>query len=310
MEGEEKMKTREKLSELDKIFQEKREMLETSIRLKKSYWIKKNLAELIAKIAIFGKDISNIESPKILLDEAKETLEKWFLEKTNDGVNFTEIENFYDSWSKVYDSESNVAFPMEKRVLPRWFKYSGKKILDLGCGTGRYSIPLSRRNSVLGIDVSGEMLKIAREKAKKEKVNATFLKEDITKYSPKKKFDVIISMLVQDHIADLKKVSEVMSKASKIGTEIIISNIHPIHTMKSSKNLNRVKLSKTLNLSTNQYYHPLSEYMSLLVPKGFVLEDYAEPIFLEKDARRKEFRYLKKLAGKPIVSIYKFRRLK
>ncbi len=41
------------------------------------------------------------------------------------------------------------------------------KILDVGCGTGRHSIELTRRGySVTGIDLSESMLAFAREKAR------------------------------------------------------------------------------------------------------------------------------------------------
>jgi SAM-dependent methyltransferase len=43
---------------------------------------------------------------------------------------------------------------------------SGKRILDVGCGSGRYSIELAERGAeVVGIDCSKEMLRIARNLA-------------------------------------------------------------------------------------------------------------------------------------------------
>ncbi len=39
-------------------------------------------------------------------------------------------------------------------------------LVDLGCGTGRLLVPFAKRGyQVLGVDLSGEMLKVAREKA-------------------------------------------------------------------------------------------------------------------------------------------------
>ncbi|WP_132029753.1 class I SAM-dependent methyltransferase, partial [Keratinibaculum paraultunense] len=41
------------------------------------------------------------------------------------------------------------------------------KVLDVGCGTGNFSIKLAKMGcEVVGIDVSKEMLKVAEEKAK------------------------------------------------------------------------------------------------------------------------------------------------
>ena len=44
-----------------------------------------------------------------------------------------------------------------------------KNILELACGTGNLTIPLTKKNyDIAGIDISDEMLSVAREKAEKE----------------------------------------------------------------------------------------------------------------------------------------------
>jgi malonyl-CoA O-methyltransferase len=216
----------------------------------------------------------------------------------------------YNRWSKSYDFKPNLAVFLEEKVIVKWFNYKDKNILDLGCGTGRYSIPLGKNNSVVGVDISEGMLKIAKQKAIKNKVNISFIKQDITKYAAKDRFDVIVSMLVQDHIKNLKSLVKNIDKASKIGTELIISNVHPIHTLNTIKNKNKAIVAKDLKFSTDQYYHPLSEYMALLGRLGFVLEDYAEPLFLKKYLKIKAFSNLKHLVNKPIIAIYKFKKIR
>ena len=53
------------------------------------------------------------------------------------------------------------------------------QILDIGCGTGRHSIELSKRGYQLtGIDLSDTMLNKAREKALKEGLTIDFQKHD------------------------------------------------------------------------------------------------------------------------------------
>ena len=49
------------------------------------------------------------------------------------------------------------------------------------------------------------MLNKAKKKANKQRLKIEFKKADITEYKPKKKFDIIMSMLVLDHIKNLKK---------------------------------------------------------------------------------------------------------
>lgn len=40
----------------------------------------------------------------------------------------------------------------------------GARVLDAGCGTGHFSLPLAAGNAVVGVDFSGEMLAFARRK--------------------------------------------------------------------------------------------------------------------------------------------------
>ena len=53
-------------------------------------------------------------------------------------------------------------------------------LIDLGCGTGRLAIPFAQRGfSVLGVDLSAEMLRIAQEKARAANVNLQFLRANL-----------------------------------------------------------------------------------------------------------------------------------
>ena len=55
-----------------------------------------------------------------------------------------------------------------------------KNILELACGTGNLTIPLTKKNyDIAGIDISDEMLSGAREKAEKEGIELVLLQQDI-----------------------------------------------------------------------------------------------------------------------------------
>ncbi len=55
-----------------------------------------------------------------------------------------------------------------------------KNILELACGTGNLTIPLTKKNyDIAGIDISDQMLNVAREKAEKEGVELVLLQQDI-----------------------------------------------------------------------------------------------------------------------------------
>ena len=57
----------------------------------------------------------------------------------------------------------------------------GKRLLDLGCGTGCISIPLAQRGyQVTGVDISEEMLAAAREKSRALQLDIDWRKQDLT----------------------------------------------------------------------------------------------------------------------------------
>jgi 2-polyprenyl-3-methyl-5-hydroxy-6-metoxy-1,4-benzoquinol methylase len=69
------------------------------------------------------------------------------------------------------------------------------KILDVGCGTGRHSIELTRRGyNITGIDLSESQLKRAKEKAELLNLKINFLKEDARNLPFSKEFDVAIML--------------------------------------------------------------------------------------------------------------------
>lgn len=69
----------------------------------------------------------------------------------------------------------------------------GKDILDVGCGTGTLSRKLAMRGShVTAIDLSSDMLDIAREQAIKESVQIEFLEQSMDCLQLNKQFDLAV----------------------------------------------------------------------------------------------------------------------
>ncbi|NLE14546.1 MAG: methyltransferase domain-containing protein [Spirochaetales bacterium] len=69
------------------------------------------------------------------------------------------------------------------------------KVLDVGCGTGRHTIELSKRGySVTGIDLSEAQLRRAKEKAEQENLNIQFLQADARNLDFESRFDAAIML--------------------------------------------------------------------------------------------------------------------
>jgi SAM-dependent methyltransferase len=80
-------------------------------------------------------------------------------------LNRTAWDNIFKERGKVFSSIQE-GFP---RIVKFFKKNNVKRVLDLGCGSGRHLIHLSKHGfDVFGIDISKHGLKIAREWLNKE----------------------------------------------------------------------------------------------------------------------------------------------
>jgi SAM-dependent methyltransferase len=69
------------------------------------------------------------------------------------------------------------------------------RILDIGCGTGRHAIELSKRGyKVVGVDLSSEMLAVAKRKASEAGVKIDFRIGDACDLDFKEEFDLVIML--------------------------------------------------------------------------------------------------------------------
>lgn len=105
----------------------------------------------------------------------------------------------YESFAQVYD------LFMKDVPYDQWINYleeifdrfqvSPKLIAELGCGTGNITTRLAQKGfEMIGIDLSEDMLSIARDKAQKEKLNILYLLQDMRAFELYGTVDCIISL--------------------------------------------------------------------------------------------------------------------
>ena len=137
-----------------------------------------------------------------------------------------EIAERYDQW---YETKlgSFVDEVETKTALDLYQPQAGEIILDAGCGTGNFSIKLAQKGCmVTGIDISEEMLKKARCKAKNENLKIDFYKQNITDINfDNNVFDGVVSMATVEFVPDLDKAYQEMKRVTKPGGKILIGTI-------------------------------------------------------------------------------------
>ena len=78
------------------------------------------------------------------------------------------------------------------------------KILDIGCGGGLLSEPMSNLGAkVVGIDASNKNIEVAKLHAKKNNLKIEYLCTSPEKFNTEEKFDVILNMEIVEHVDDL-----------------------------------------------------------------------------------------------------------
>ncbi len=106
-------------------------------------------------------------------------------------------EELFENYSKTYDSEEFTKGTVgECDFIEKEINYDKTiNILDIGCGTGRHSIELSKRGYfVTGIDLSESQLRRAKQKASSESFKIDFKKHDARTLHYSNAFDLIIML--------------------------------------------------------------------------------------------------------------------
>ena len=117
-------------------------------------------------------------------------------------TNFQKNRHLFDRWAKSYDN-AVFQFWMKKFHAPAaaGLQLTSKtKVLDISCGTGELLKRLQGKAQLYGVDLSEEMLAVARTKLPKE---ATLLKADVHRLPFKDDFfDYVTSTEAFHHYHD------------------------------------------------------------------------------------------------------------
>ena len=108
----------------------------------------------------------------------------------------------------------------------------GISILDIGCGGGLLSEPMSRLGAkVVGIDASKKNIDVAKYHLKKSRLEIEYFNSTPENFNYKEKFDVILNMEIVEHVDNIDLFIKESSKLLKNSGVMFIATLN--QTLKS-----------------------------------------------------------------------------
>jgi malonyl-CoA O-methyltransferase len=138
----------------------------------------------------------------------------------------------YAAWAACYEEDGNPLIPLEGPAVAALFgPVAGKRVLDLGCGTGRHTLALAQAGAhVTALDQSPEMMALARRKLQDHPVEWLLHALPTPFPLPDDAFALVVAGLVVEHVADLPALLQEAARVLVPGGRLVLSALHPDRT--------------------------------------------------------------------------------
>jgi len=153
---------------------------------------------------------------------------------------FRKVSEYFEDIAADFDSYYEQPKGLFNKVINAWLRKPGlikrmeitmklinpnpgKRILDVGCGSGKLAIECARRGAeVYGVDVSKNMIRIAKEHCKRNNVKVEFIVGDALKELPKN-FDFSVALGVLEYLEQPDELLRNMLASVRNGGKVIFS---------------------------------------------------------------------------------------
>ena len=221
----------------------------------------------------------------------------------------------YELWADTYDDNAGNAVLLAEancvRPLIESHQLSGKRVLDAGCGTGRYVQFLLGRHpaTLIAFDPSSNMVQKAKEKVQEgEGVFLSIASVESLPFRPSS-FDFILCTLVLGHVVRLPASVHQLAATLKRGGFMVISAFHPFAQLLGWK---RTFRAGGKPYAAKYYKHLTSDYFSAFASCRLEVKSLLEPVVDEslktvydKAGRRDLF---EKYFGYPLVTVFELQK--
>jgi len=148
----------------------------------------------------------------------------------------SEVADAYNEWAESYDIDHNRTRDLAAQALRQAdLSFANRNVIEVGCGTGRNTEWLARpaagATDIVALDFSEEMLARARDHVRDPRVR--FIQHDIRATWPlaDASADVVIVMLVLEHVELLPPVFAEAARTLSAGGELFICELHPMRQL-------------------------------------------------------------------------------
>ncbi|MHA1278830.1 MAG: class I SAM-dependent methyltransferase [Candidatus Helarchaeota archaeon] len=135
--------------------------------------------------------------------------------------------------SRIEAHKKHSKLEINEWILKQLHLKNGEKVLDLGCGTGKQTIPFKKKvgieGTVIGMDISEELLEEAKKKAEDANVSIQFLVHDANNQFDFEDnyFDVISCCFAIYYIDDLERIMQEFDRILKPGGRLFLAGPAP-----------------------------------------------------------------------------------
>jgi predicted TPR repeat methyltransferase len=190
---------------------------------------------------------------------------------------FKDYADFHDSLyeDKNYQEECNFV----KSIFETYSEKKVNSILDIGCGTGSHALVFADMSyAVTGVDISENMLEIARKKASDQKKHIKFVQQDIKHLKLPQKFDATVAMFAvmsyQTTNQDFEDTLTSVRKHLNTGG-LFIFDVWFGPAVLTQKPADRVKIIEQRDKKVIRYAHPVLDIIKHTVEVNYTVLEIA-----------------------------------
>lgn len=204
---------------------------------------------------------------------------------------------FFEKYAQMDRSRLGLQGAGEWKTLePMLPDFAGRDVLDLGCGYGWHCAYAAEHGarSVLGLDISGKMLEVARGHHAASVIEYRRMAMEDADFADGS-FDVVLSSLAFHYVADFGALVRKIVRWLRPGGDFVFSCEHPVFTAEGPQDWYRDEQGNILHFPVDNYYiegrrqavflgervtkyhRTLTSYAGALLSGGFTLTGLAEP---------------------------------